>query len=197
MASFIPRLEWNDVSVVGNTTSGNPTIVSIPSTTLIKVNMIINHANFPAGAYVLSKTSTTLTMSANATVTATAATLPLFERFDFTYPSDAKNIRPQYYPSEQISESIGGTRQVQINNIIKKVALDFKFIPKAKIDILEADFYLAWAVYGKSFRYFQSYEVNSSEDYELDAFDFKAFPEIPKQGDFLYKIAFKFRRVHL
>lgn len=196
MASFIPRLEWNDVSAVGDTTSGNPAITSVPSTTNIKVGMIVNHASFPADAYVLSKTVSTITLSANASATTTGVTYPFFERFDFSYPS-TKNPSPEYLPTEQIGESISGVRQVQVNNIIKKVSLDFKFIPKAKIDILTADWYLAWAVYGKTFRYYQSLEVSSYENYEMDSLDFKPLQEIPKEGDFLYKLPLKFRRVFL
>lgn len=197
MASFIPRFEWNDVSVVGDTSSGTPTIINVASTTDILVGMIIDHAAFPADAYVLSKTVSTITISANALSSQASASFDLFQRFDFTYPSDIKAIRPQYLPTEAIGESMGGTRQVQINNIIKKVALDFKFIPKAKIDLLETDWYLSWAVFGKPTRYFQSLEVNTSEDYELDALDWKPLAEIPKEGDFLYKIKLPFRRVYL
>jgi hypothetical protein len=135
-------------------------------------------------------------MSANATANGVAITIPFFERFDFTYPS-VKQARPEYLPTEQVSESIGGIRQTQLNNIIKKITLEFKFIPKAKIDILETDFYLAWAVNAKNFRYFESYEEPGYEEYALDNLDFKPTREIPKAGDFLYKITFKLRRVYL
>jgi hypothetical protein len=195
MASFIPRFEWNDVSVVGDTTSGNPTITGISSTENIIEGMIVDHADFPADAYVVSKTGTTITMSANATATTADTTVDFFQRFTFTYPS-VKQARPEYLPSEQVSESIGGGRQVQINNIIKKISLEFKFLTAAQLDDLEENWYLAWAVYGYTFRYFESYE-STSEEYELDVYDFKPTREIPKEGDFLHKVGLKFRRVYL
>lgn len=116
--------------------------------------------------------------------------------YTFKYPS-TKQAAPTFLPTEAISESIGGHRQVQINNIVKKVALEFKFIPKADLDILENDFFLSWAVLGKTFKYFESSDEYVFEEYELDSYDWKPVREIPKEGNFLYKITLNFRRVYL
>jgi hypothetical protein len=196
MANFIPRLEWNDISVVGNSAIGSPSLTSVVSTVSVVDGMIINHANFPANSYVISHTVNTILLSANATINGTAATFSLFQRFDFNYPS-VKQAEPQYLPTESVSESISGIRQTQINNIIKKIDLEFKFLTNSlKID-LHTNWFLSWAVYGKSFRYFESKDVASSEIYEMDNLDFKPVREIASVGNFLYKLSLKFRRVYL
>jgi len=141
-------------------------------------------------------TSYILTTTAAATRAASTSVIDFLTLFDFNYPS-IKQARAEFLPTEQISESVGGIRQVQINNIIKKVNLEFKFLPLASLTELEEDFFLAWAVYGKSFRYYESFDEDSYEEYEMDSLDFKPIREIPKAGDFLYKIALKFRRVYL
>lgn len=116
--------------------------------------------------------------------------------FTFKYPS-TKQAEPQYLPTEQISESVGGSRQVQINNILKKITVEFEFLTKTEIDNLKTNFYLAWAVYGKTFSYYESSDVSSFEDYELDNLDWKPVRQFPSEGDFKYKIELKFRRVYL
>ncbi len=196
MANFIPRLEWNDISIVGNTTLNSPIITSVVSTAAVIDGMIINHANFAANSYVVSHTVNTVTISSDATANGATLTLPLFQRLDFDYPS-TKQVNPQYLPSESINESISGIRQVQINNIIKKIELEFKFVTNTLRTNLETNWYLSWAVYGNEFRYFESKDVVSSETYALDNLDFKPVREIAKAGNFLYKIPLKFRRVHL
>lgn len=196
MASYIPRLEWNERTINGDSTNASAVISGISDTTNIKVGMVIDAAAFPADTTVLSKTVNSVTLSANATSTLADHDFDFFERFTFPYPS-LDNVRPEYLPTEQISESVGGVRQTQINNIIKKVTFNFTFIPKASLDSLETNFYLAWAVFGYSFRYYQSYEIDISEDYELDNYDWKPVNAIPSQGDFLMKLALKFRRVYL
>lgn len=197
MANFIPRLEFNDISIVGTTSVGSAVITAVPSTALVVVGMIINHANFPANSYVLSKGASTVTISANATIASVLATLPLFERFDFVYPSDTQKGEPVYMPTEVISDSINGTRQVQINNIISKIDLEFKFLSKERKEALRDRWYLTWAYLGKAFRYYESKDVNTYVEYELDSLDFNPKRDFPKLGDFLYKISLKFRRVYL
>jgi hypothetical protein len=196
MANFIPRLEWNDISIVGNTAIASNVITSVVSTAAVIDGMIINHANFPANSYVLSHTINSITVSVNATANGVAVSLALFQRIDFDYPS-SKQVEPQYLPTESISESLGGIRQVQINNILKKIELEFRFVTNTLKLNLENNWFLLWAVYGKEFRYFESKDELSNEVYSLDNFDFKPTREIAKAGNFLYKIAFKFRRVYL
>ena len=196
MPNFIPRLEWNDISIIGDSVITSPTIINVVSTTSVIVGMIINHANFLGGTYVLSKTSNTVTLSTNATANGATLTFPLFQRFDFNYPS-IKQAEPTYLPTEVISESISGVRQVQINNVIKEISLEFKFVTNTLKAELETKFYTTWAMYGKDFRYFESNDVGTSETYSLKNLDFKPTREIPKAGNFLYKIPFTFRRVYL
>lgn len=162
----------------------------IPTTTVA----VTRSADVSASA--ATTRSADVSSSAPATRAAQLETLNFYHSLDFTYPS-VKQGEPTYLPTEQISQAIGGARQVQVLNIIKKVALEFKFLTPAFKEILREDFYLGWAVYGKPFLYLESGDVDSSEEYELDNFDFKPVREIPKELDFLYKIPFTFRRVYL
>lgn len=196
MANFIPRIEWNDITVVGDSSIGSPTLTSVVSTSSVIVGMIINHTNFPANSKVLSKTVNSITFDNNATIASTAASFPLFQRLDFDYPS-YKQVEPTYEPTEVVSESLSGSRQTQINNIIKKIDAEFRFVTNAIKLRLETEFYTTWAVYGKDFRYYESKDVASYENYALDNLDFKPVREIAKSGNFLYKIPFKFRRIYL
>lgn len=194
MANHIPRFEFNDISIVGDTTNLSPVITDVVSTSEVFEGMIIDSANFPVDSYVISKTVDTVTISAPATADTSAGTLDLFERVDFQYPS-TKLARPTYVPTEQISESIGGNRQIQINNMIKKVDLKFEFMTPEFTDLLEARWYLTWALYGKAFRYFESKDETPFENYELEILDWKPVRSFPKSGNFLHSIQLKFRRV--
>lgn len=196
MANFIPRIEWNDISIVGNTSIGSAVITSVVSTTNVVEGMIINNAAFPADSYVLSKTVNSVTISNNATANNTAASFNLFQRLDFSYPS-YKQVEPTYLPTESVNESLSGFRQVQINNVIKKVELELKFVTNAIKSDYETKFYKTWAMYGKEFRYFESKDEVTFENFSLDDLDFKPVRSIPKAGNFLYNIPLKLRRVYL
>ena len=196
MANFIPRLEWNDISIVGDTATGNATITSVVSTASVIEGMIISHAAFPADSYVISKTVNSVTINNNATANNTADTLNLFQRLDFSYPS-YKQVEPTYLPTESINESLSGFRQVQINNVIKKVELELRFVTSIIKQDYETKFYKAWAMYGKEFRYYESKDVASYENFSLDDLDFKPVRSIPKAGNFLYNIPLKLRRIYL
>lgn len=194
MATFIPKLEWNHISLVGNTSSGSPTVSAIASTTNVVVGMFIDHANFPAGTTVLSKTSNSITASANATASTTGATLALCERLEFQYPATV-NDGEKISPNVNLSKSVAGVRQAQVNHLEAKLGLEFKFLTPAELTKLRDRWYLSWAVYYKEFRFYESKEIGAYVTYELDNDDFTPDRAIPKAGDFLYKIKLSFRRV--
>lgn len=196
MANFIPRLEWNFKTLNGSITNGSNSITGIASTTGVVTGMLITHASFPAGTTVSIVGANSLTLSVNATASAAASNFTLFERFDFTYPS-SKQAAPKYKPTESISESVSGKRQIQINNIIKKLELEFRFLTSTQVETLEARFYETWAVLGKAFRYYESKDVNTYENYELDSLDFDPTRAFPKAQNFLYTLPLKFRRIYL
>lgn len=196
MANFVPRLEWNDLSVVGDITSASAVITGVASTANIYEGMILNNANFAANSYVVSKTVNSITMSNPASMSINDITLNFFERLDFDYPS-SKQGEPTYQPNETISESLSGIRQVQVNSIIKKIDIEMRFVTPTLKNKLETRFYLPWAIYGKAFRYYESKDEIAYENYELEVVDFKPIREIPKQGNFLFKIPFKLRRVYV
>lgn len=197
--NFIPRLEWNDISIVGSVTSGSAVITSVASTALVKEGMVIDSPYFDDGTRVVSKTVNTVTMDAVSNSSVADQTHDLFHRINFTFPS-VKQAEPTYTPNQTVSESQGGVRQVQTNFIAKGVDLEFKMIPVDVMNQLRERFYLGWAAYGNSFRYFESLDEAEFEEFELDRRDFIPQRHIPKRdvvndGHFLYSLELKFRRV--
>lgn len=196
MANFLPRFEWNDKTVTCDILEGASVFTNVLDTSAIIVGMFTDHAIFPANTKVLSKTSTTITMSANCTVGATGIPVIFYERFDFVLPSE-KQCEPVLMPTEQVSTALSGATQTMILNVIEEVELSFKFITKAEIDILKTRFYYLWAMYGKNFRYYESSDEVDFVTTALKKLDWKPTREISKGGNFLYKLPFHFRRVAL
>lgn len=195
MAHILPRLEWNFIEVTGTITEGSNIITDMSSVVGLLPGMYVEMDGFTSGATIGMTDAFYSTISLSIPSDAEGVFTRTFSarfRLDFPYPS-VKQVAPEYIATEKISESVGGVRQVQLNNIIKKVSMEFKFLPQALIYELENNFYLSWAVYGKKFRYIEV----TDEEYELDSFDFRPVREIPKDGDYLYRLPLKFRRVYL
>jgi hypothetical protein len=90
MANYIPKIQWNDQSVLGNTSTGSPVISSVLSTALIEVGMVTTSARFPVGTTVLSKTPSTITMSRNATSNQTQLATGFYHEIEFVYPVNGR-----------------------------------------------------------------------------------------------------------
>jgi hypothetical protein len=194
--NYIPKLEWNFISVVGNTSTGSPIITNISSTTSVIAGMVVSSSAFAAGTTVLSKTSNTITLSANASGNNTALTNTLFEQIVFEYPCE-KKPNEKYDVNNTVSASISGIRQVQLNHIAATFDLTFKFITRAVFTKFFERFYLAHAALGNTFRFYESKDETSFLVYELDTYDFTPEREVAKAGDFLFKYKVKFRRLVL
>lgn len=195
MANFIPRLEWNDITIQGAATLDSEVITLVTNTTKVKVGMVIDHPVFPPDTYVISKTSNTVTASNKAGATSAGIVFDLFERLDFIYPS-VKSAEPFYDPTQTITDSVAGVRQVITNNVIVKVDLEFRFLTNELKEKIRDNWYLPWALYGNSFRYFESKDEAGYHEYELDNFDFKPVRDFPDgSGNFRYKYPLKLRRV--
>ncbi len=195
MASFVPKLEWNEITVLGDITSGSPVITAMPSVGNVIVGMRIDHPGFSSDAVVLSKTSNSVTMDQNALSSwgpATTITFTEFVIMDYPCPIDTVESTKAV---NQISSSISGVRQIQTNYLEAKIDQEYRNLTPAKFALLEDRFFKAWAVYGRDFKLFESYEVASYRTYELDTMDFDPARVFPKNNDFLSKVKFRFRRV--
>lgn len=81
-SSSIPAIDvgtWPSATTTGNRTSGSPTLASIADTSTYQIGMIVKGTGIPAGAKIISKTSTSITLDANATSgSSTSTTLTVF-----------------------------------------------------------------------------------------------------------------------
>jgi hypothetical protein len=194
MANYIPKIQWNEQSIIGDTTSGNPTITNITNTSLIQVGMRSTSAVFPSTATVLSKTSTSVTMTANALATETSEGFNFLHEIEFVYPV---NGRPNetFEPNQTVSTSVSGQRQIQTNHILAKLKMTFRFIEPLVYARIRDVFYFQWAGLGKEFKFFESKDESAFRVYELDLFPLSPEREIAKGNDFLYKFDITIRRI--
>lgn len=195
MALFIPRIEYNEVTEVGSSTITNPTLTLMADTSDIAVGMYCTGTAIPAATTVLSKTSSTVTLSANATANGAGVTFTFFKRFDFTYPPTVDS-EWKFRPKQSVGVALSGERQVQTNYVEAQRDMTFGFITSAQRTILQDQFYLAWAVTGESFRYFPDQDETSTyEDCELNIFNFDNVRQIKKHPLFLYQFKLGIRRI--
>lgn len=192
---WIPRIEFNDLFIFGDISSGSPTISNLTiDTNFIATGMYITGTGIPALARVLSKTPTTITLDMNATVTSIQQSLDLFKRFDFTFPP-AKDSTASYKPKHTIIDSLSGVRQIQTNYLEGERDLEHWFMSETDKDILEQEFYLSWAVFGCEFRYYPDKADGDFVTCSLTAMDFSKTRQVKKHPYFLYKIPMKIRWV--
>jgi hypothetical protein len=190
---LIPRIEWNDISIVGDTHTST-TIDGIADTTLIKVDMVVTGSGIPTDTRVVSKTSSSILLSKVATSTLSDTTLSLFERFDFTY-APSKDSEDQPVPSLKETRSLSGEIQTKFDYLEYQRQVVYDHLTQTKRDVLRDDFYAAWAVYGNDFRYYydkadSAYKVYILKDKKPD-FD----RQIKKHPYFLYQVKLSFMRV--
>jgi len=192
---YIPRLEWNDITgLTGNTTNNDPNVTGISSTESLRVGMIVTGVGIPAGTRIVSKTLTSVVLSQNATATGSAVALTFFERLDFTYPPKT-DTEEKMKPQQKITTALSGIQQVQTDHIEAERDLEFWFLNQADADLLKDTFYLLWAVYGKSFRYYPDQDDTVVFEYSLNKLDFQRVRQVKKHPEFLYKINLSFWRV--
>lgn len=193
---YIPRLEWNEFSVAGlTTTNASPVVTGFSSTDSIKVGMIVTGAGVLADTRIVSKTATTVTMSQDANASGTTS-LTFFERFDFQYPP-TKDSEDNLKADVKTTQSLSGSLQTQVNFVEAIRALEFWFLTQDERDSLKDDFFLAWAVFGKSFRFFVDKADTGFNNYELKQYQFDDERQRKKHPEFLYKLSMQMRRVVL
>lgn len=113
----------------------------------------------------------------------------------FPYPPTEGTKRETFEYGRKITESLNGTRQVQLNFTEATRKLKFRFLTEADIDALES-FFHSFAAKGKAFKYFE--DDNSSDFflYELD--QNKLEPKIHNSNgpnSYLYEVDLALRRV--
>lgn len=190
---WIPRIEFNDVPIVGDITNGSDIIDNIDDTSPLSEGMYVTGSGIPADTTIIAVLTNSVQMSANAAATATDADFDFFKRFDFQFPP-AKDADVTYKPNNTVIDSLSGKRQVQTNFIEATRQLEHWFIKKADSDVLENEFYLAWASLGCKFRYFPDMDDDFYLNASLDKpHGFDKSRQIKKHPDFLYKLPMTIR----
>ena len=193
MSLLIPRLEWNQISVTATSTSGNPVLSGISSTTGITVGMIANGTGIPTDAVVISKTVNSVTLNGNATSSGTSG-VTFLERIDFDYPPSS-DTEEEYKPKQTITESLSGLTQF-VNDYLEAFrTVEMGFLSQAVADKLQSNFYIA-AYKGATFKWYpdKAFPLDFKE-YELGGFNFSRERQVKKYPSFLYRIKMTFRRV--
>jgi hypothetical protein len=190
MAHAIPKIHYAIAEVTGDTTNGNAVISNVSDTDDIEVGMYIAGTGIAAGATVLSKTSSTVTMTANATATNATVDLEFYKKIEFDYPPVEKTAE-KLTPQERRSVALSGVTQVSIDHIEGVRNLNFNFLSSALFTALKS-FFQTSAVYGDSFRYFDDKTLTDYVTYELKTFDWA--PDKPT-GRSTYDVPMQFRRV--
>lgn len=192
----IPRIQYKNLLITGDTTSGSDTITNIADTTELQAGMFIRGVGIPSGAVIdiVSATSVTLLGGVQATITDTGVLISVGFEILFDYPP--KELLGEILePNNTVSESLSGIRQVSTNYIEGKRDLIFSFLSNS-IYLLLKTFIESHALYGKSFRYYEEKTYNDYLDYELN--DFKINPKkITSKGEnvYIWEVQLKFRRV--
>jgi hypothetical protein len=200
---FIPKIEWKKGTLTGTTSVGSPIVTGIADTSLVQTglayNMFFEGAGIPAGALVLSKTASTVTLDQNATA---AATVPLNFgfRIEFELPpkKDPIGEQPKWTGSVAISKS--GLTQYMEDFIEIETKLEFSHITQAIKDKFEF-FLLTHCLGGRSFSYFQDKNEAASEMIveKNDAYTSPTFKIITRKGagfSFLWGFKLEMRRVY-
>ena len=163
---FIPKIEWLKGSVSGTSSIGYPVITAIADTSAIVTgatyDMFFEGTGIPAGALVLSKTASTVTLDQNATVAATN-TFSFGHRIVFEYPPKKEPIgeNPKWFGSEATSKS--GLVQYVEDFVELETSLDFGLISQDIKDRFEF-FLLTHCLSGKSFSFFRDKNEPASEE---------------------------------
>lgn len=149
----IPKIEYLNTTVVGNSSNGSALLTSLVSTSALSAGMFARGTGIPAGTTIVSvDSSTQVTLSANATANGTGVSFDFGFLVDFEYPP----IEPAgetMDAKEHISVSISGIRQISVDHVELKRKLKFSSVSQT-IKLTVDTFMSTHAIYGRSFRYF-------------------------------------------
>lgn len=193
MALWIPRIEWKEVTEAGDASIGSPTIINMANTADIEVGMTCTGTGVPANTTVLSKTASSVTLTANATSNTTASTYTFFWRYDFEFPP-VKDTEFNRKPRNSVSSSLSGLQQVQTLHLEAERDLEFWFVNQTDADLLRDNFYL-YAYKGNAFRYFPDKDEVPVYTVELNKYEFKRNRQVKKHPNFKYSLNLSIRYV--
>lgn len=200
---FIPKVEWLKGTLTGTTAIGSPIITGIADTSGVVTgaayNMYFEGAGIPAGAVVLSKTATTVTIDQNATAIATD-TFSFGHRITFEYPPKKEPIGEQFKWVGSTSIAKSGLTQNITDFIEQETTLQFSLVSQAIKDKFQF-FLLTHAFSGESFSFFRDKGEPTSEEIVERNDNFKAtdFKVVTRKGpgfDFSWSFKFSFRKVY-
>jgi hypothetical protein len=200
---FVPKIEWLKGTLSGTTSVGSPIVTGITNTDAVQTgltyNMFFEGTGVPAGAVVLSKTSTTVTLDQNATVAATN-TFSFGHRLEFEYPPEKEPIgqNPKWVGTVAVAKS--GLTQYIEDHIELETKLSFSHIKQAIKDKFEW-FLLTHCLTGKSFSFFRDKGEPTSELVveKNDGYNSPSFKIITRKGagfSFLWEFKLDFRKVY-
>lgn len=162
---FIPRIEWKKGTLSGTTSIGSAIVTGIANTDAVEVgldyDMFFEGTGIPAGAVVLSKTSTTVTLDKNATVAATN-TFSFGHRIEFELPPKKDPVGEQPKWVGNVATSKSGQTQYIEDYVEIETKLEFSHITQAIKEKFEW-FLLTHCLRGSSFSYFQDKGEPTSE----------------------------------
>jgi hypothetical protein len=171
MGAHIPKIQYKNATLTGDTTNANATVSDVADTSDIEVGMIVTGSGIPAGTTVLSVGASSFTMNKNATATANNVSLSFAHELEFDYPP-VEPSGEKLKAEATVSESLSGLKQVSINNVEATRKLKFSFLSHAKYLLLK-DFLDDHAILGNDFRYFDDKASSSYITYELDKLEYE------------------------
>lgn len=163
-------MQWKNISLVGNTISGNAVISAIPDTTGVEVGMFVGGTGVQVGSKVLAFDGVSVTLDKIATSTGAGNTFEFYFEIIFDYPPEEK--KPEKYDAkDNTSISISGVRQVSNNYIEVTRNLKFRFVSDTII-ALYVNFFVTHGSFGSAFRYFDDKTSGSYTQYELSTINY-------------------------
>ena len=190
---MIPKIQYRISSLQGNTTILNAVLTAIADTSQVAVGMYATGTGIPAGAKVLSKTSSTVTLDMNATANGTGIVFEFGFDLEFEFPP-VEEGGETLEPNERTSTSLDGTVQVGTNFIERQREFKFRHISQAIKEAVET-FMGDWASWGQPFRYFDDKTLPAFIVYELENRNFRPKKITPKGSGYVWEFPLVVRRV--
>jgi len=201
---FIPKIEWLKSTLSGTTSIGSPIVTAIADTSLVEVgqtyDMFFEGTGIPAGAIVLSKTSSTVTLDLDATAAGTE-TFTFGYRIEFDYPPKKEPIGENPKFNGSVATSKSGLVQYITDYIEIETTLEFSHITQAIKDKFNW-FLLTHCLSGNEFSFYRDKDEPTSEEVveKNDNYTSPGFKVITRKGtgfSFLWMFKLSFRKVFI
>lgn len=192
MAFQIPKIEWLNVTLLGDTHT-TTTIDGIASTAALQAGMRVKGSGVQAGTTIITVfvNSVLLSLPTTSTLVGTSLDFAFIVEFDY---QPMEKAGKKLDPKERVAVSINGTRQVSIDYIEEIREMEHGFLTQTIFNTLEI-FYKNHALFGRTFRYYEDKLSVSYIDYELSSFKFEPEKVAPKGPlDFVWNVKMKLRR---